>query len=117
MLHKIFKKGIFHKKVEKIEDDEAILKSILFKLGIGCGDNVQNSGEELVFEILKQNFKPPYCIFDVGANKGMFLQSSLRNLPFMKGSGGGGKFIVLSHLFILLGIYHKMIFQKPITLF
>ena len=40
MLHKIFKKDILHNKVEKIEDDEAILKSILFKLGIGCGDNV-----------------------------------------------------------------------------
>ena len=79
LLDRIFKRGVSNKKVEKVEDDEIILKKTLFKLGIGSGDNVQSSGEELVFEILKQHFKAPYCIFDVGANKGMFLQSSLNN--------------------------------------
>lgn len=43
-------------------------------MGIGSGCGVLTSGERVIFNILKQRFKPPYCIFDVGSNKGQFLQ-------------------------------------------
>jgi FkbM family methyltransferase len=44
-----------------------------YMMGIGSGGGVQDSGEQSVFRVLKQ-FQPPYCIFDVGSNKGQFLQ-------------------------------------------
>ena len=48
----------------------------------------------------------------MGANKGMFLQSSFLNLLFMKGSGGGGKFIVLSPLYYTFEILSQNGFSK-----
>lgn len=50
-------------------------------MGIGSGDEVLSSGERAVFQYLRQRFRPPYCIFDVGANAGQFLQLILSNLP------------------------------------
>jgi FkbM family methyltransferase len=49
-------------------------------MGIGAGSLVASSGEQSIFRILKQRIKPPYCIFDVGSNKGQFLQLSLNNV-------------------------------------
>ncbi len=49
-------------------------------MGIGSGGGVFSSGEQTIFHILKQRFNPPYCIFDVGSNKGQFLQLILKNI-------------------------------------
>jgi len=47
--------------------------------GIGSGSSVGDSGEEAVFSRLPTANSTP-CIFDVGANKGQFLQLALRSL-------------------------------------
>jgi len=52
---------------------EKLVIKAQFLMGIGSGGDVQTSGEASVFELLKKRGKPPYCIFDVGANKGQFL--------------------------------------------
>lgn len=49
-------------------------------MGIGSGDGVSASGEHAVFQALKQRLNPPYCIFDIGANKGQFLQLILDHI-------------------------------------
>jgi FkbM family methyltransferase len=49
-------------------------------MGIGSGSKVSASGEKMIFYALKQNLQPPYCIFDVGSNKGQFLNSIIENL-------------------------------------
>lgn len=48
--------------------------------GLGSGTEVHSSGEKILFHVLKQCVITPYCIIDVGANKGQFLQLSLDNL-------------------------------------
>lgn len=49
-------------------------------MGIGSGGAVLSSGEQAIFHVLKQKKKPPYCIFDVGSNKGQFLQLTIENV-------------------------------------
>jgi FkbM family methyltransferase len=51
-----------------------------YLMGIGSGAEVISSGETTMFGVLKQWFPPPYCIFDVGSNKGQFLQLVLDNI-------------------------------------
>ncbi len=51
-----------------------------YLMGIGSGGGVLLSGEQSIFHVLKQRLKPPYCIFDVGSNKGQFLQLILENI-------------------------------------
>ena len=51
-----------------------------YLMGIGSGGGVQFSGEKAIFDILKRKNQPPYCIFDVGSNKGQFLQLILENV-------------------------------------
>lgn len=51
-----------------------------YLMGIGSGSGVQSSGEKAIFDILRQKNRPPYCIFDVGSNKGQFLQLILENI-------------------------------------
>jgi FkbM family methyltransferase len=51
-----------------------------YLMGIGSGSEVSSSGEDAVFRELKQKTNPPYCIFDIGANKGQFLQVALDNI-------------------------------------
>lgn len=46
-------------------------------MGIGSGGDFCNSGEFVVFDLLSRHCQPPYCIFDVGANKGQFLKFTL----------------------------------------
>lgn len=46
-----------------------------FLMGIGSGSGVRfSSGEKVIFDILNKTIKPPFCVFDVGSNKGQFLQ-------------------------------------------
>lgn len=42
-------------------------------MGIGSGSGVESSGERAVLDLLRQNYDPPYCIFDVGSNQGQYL--------------------------------------------
>jgi FkbM family methyltransferase len=56
--------GAIEKKVQSLQE----------LMGIGSGDGVLSSGEQAVFDLLRRKFKSPYCIFDVGANKGQFLR-------------------------------------------
>jgi FkbM family methyltransferase len=49
-------------------------------MGIDSGAGVFVSGERAVFKVLKQKCHPPYCIFDVGSNRGQFLQLLLQNM-------------------------------------
>jgi FkbM family methyltransferase len=51
-----------------------------YLMGIGSASSVIASGEQAVFQLLNQRLKPPYCIFDVGANKGQFLNLILDNI-------------------------------------
>lgn len=54
------------------------LVAFLFQLmGIGTGSSVNSSGEKAVFKELRTS---PCCIFDVGANKGQFLNLATREL-------------------------------------
>ena len=52
-------------------------------LGIGTGSDVNSSGEHAIFETLQNLSRSPsdtLCIFDVGSNKGQFLQLTERSL-------------------------------------
>lgn len=49
-------------------------------MGIGSGGSVLSSGEQAIFRVLKQRVERPYCIFDVGSNKGQFLQLVLSKI-------------------------------------
>lgn len=51
-----------------------------YLLGIGGGSDVLTSGEQGIFDVLALECQPPYCIFDVGANKGQFLNLALSTL-------------------------------------
>jgi len=65
-----FIQGVLEKNVQASQD----------LMGIGSGGGVLSSGEQAIFYVLKQRLKPPYCIFDVGSNKGQFLQLILDNI-------------------------------------
>ncbi|HEY3658134.1 MAG TPA: FkbM family methyltransferase [Steroidobacteraceae bacterium] len=51
-----------------------------YLMGVGSGSDVLSSGEQSIFRVLKQRFRPPYCIFDVGSNRGQFLQVVVDNI-------------------------------------
>lgn len=42
-------------------------------MGIGSGTSPESSGEAGIFPLLLRRRQPPYCVFDVGANRGQFL--------------------------------------------
>lgn len=52
-----------------------------YLMGIGAGGGVMSSGERSIFTLLQSTAKPPYCIFDVGANVGDFIQLANDSLP------------------------------------
>ncbi len=49
-------------------------------MGIGYGRSVGISGEEGAFDLLQREYADPFCIFDVGANKGQYLSLALERL-------------------------------------
>ncbi len=59
-----------------------------FLMGIGAGAGVDSSGEKVLAQKLRQihaKTKQPLCVFDVGANKGQFLNlitDGLQDIPF-----------------------------------
>lgn len=60
---------------------EEIVQTVHILQGLGGGSGeVQTSGERAAIDLLKSKIKPPYCIFDVGANKGQYLNLLLENI-------------------------------------
>ena len=59
---------------------EKRMKYLQDLMGIGSGDAVSSSGEQAMFDLLRRRFDSPYYIFDVGANRGQFLQLVLGNM-------------------------------------
>ncbi len=59
---------------------EKRMKYLQDLMGIGSGDAVSSSGERAMFDLLRRRFDSPYYIFDVGANRGQFLQLVLGNM-------------------------------------
>lgn len=51
------------------------VEGMLYAMGIGSGEAVNSSGEKSVFSLVRRLIRPPYCIFDVGANEGQFLDA------------------------------------------
>jgi len=51
-----------------------------YLMGIGTGGSVEYSGEKSCFKLLIKH-RLPYCIFDIGSNKGQFLQLAIDNMP------------------------------------
>lgn len=49
-------------------------------MGVGSGAGVFSSGERVVFDLLRETAAAPYCIFDVGANRGQFLSLARKSL-------------------------------------
>ena len=68
------------------------INRLLRSVGIGSGSSVLESGEEFILDILKKHTQPPFCIFDVGANQGQYLDMCLKYIT----GGGGGK----NHFFV-----------------
>lgn len=56
------------------------VKISLYLMGVGSGSDVAFSGEGALFDALKERRKPPFCIFDVGSNKGQFLRIALEHI-------------------------------------
>ncbi len=71
---------------------QSVIQKIVFSqflhylIGIGAGSSAVASGEHVLFKLLAQNYAgiQPLCIFDVGANHGLFvemIQQSLSDIP------------------------------------
>lgn len=48
--------------------------------GIGTSGEFCSDGEFTVFRLLAKKCQPPYCIFDVGANRGQFLEYAMKEM-------------------------------------
>lgn len=64
--------------VQKILEKNILVSQYL--MGVGSGAGVKKSGEEVIFKYLSEHVNPPYCILDIGANKGQFLDLALRKI-------------------------------------
>lgn len=49
-----------------------------FLMGIGTVRGPDASGEKVAFDLLRDRCSPPFCVFDVGANKGQYLNLVLK---------------------------------------
>lgn len=77
MLRNILSKCAGNKSAQIILEKNIILS--LYLSGIGSGGGVQNSGEKSILNLLTSK-REPYCIFDVGANKGQYLNMIFKEL-------------------------------------
>ena len=57
-----------------------IIRISQYLIGIGSGNGVNESGEYIIFRLLKKICEPQFCIFDVGSNKGQFLDLALDSI-------------------------------------
>lgn len=65
--------------IQNILEEIVQISHILMGVGTGSSE-VGTSGEKAIFDALKKNVRAPYCIFDVGSNRGQFLQLTLDNI-------------------------------------
>jgi len=77
MLRNIISKCAGNKYAQKILEKNIMFSHYLS--GVGSGGGVQNSGEKSVLDFLTSKSEP-YCIFDVGANKGQYLNMVFNEL-------------------------------------
>ena len=80
---KHFQMKIFGIIVQSYFLQKQIQKTVVFfqqLMGIGMGENIFQSGEEKIVSIILDKFDSPYIIFDIGANKGYFIESIVSNL-------------------------------------
>ena len=49
-------------------------------MGIGTGSGVFSSGEKVILNILLKHYHPPFYVFEVGSNKGQFLELIIKTL-------------------------------------
>ena len=82
ILKKVLKKVLIKASGNRFIQDvlEKKVQFFQYLMGISAGSEVFSSGEQVIVDVLKQKCKPPYCIFDVGANKGQFLGLILDNI-------------------------------------
>ena len=59
---------------------EKHMQTMQYYMGIGSGSGTVSSGERAIFSVLKKRIRPPYCIFDIGSNRGQFLKLILENI-------------------------------------
>ncbi len=64
--------------VQKVLEKNVFI--LQYWMGIGSGSGVSTSGEKRIFNIIEKICTPPLCIFDIGANKGQFLDLALEFL-------------------------------------
>jgi len=82
ILKKVLKKVLIKVSGNRFIQDvlEKNVQALQYLMGMGSGSEVLSSGEQVIVDVLKQKCKSPYCIFDVGANKGQFLGLILDNI-------------------------------------
>jgi FkbM family methyltransferase len=78
LLQKILVRASGNSLVQRMLEFNVLASQYL--LGVGSGTGVFSSGEESIFKLLQQKSNPPYCIFDVGANQGQFLNLTLSQI-------------------------------------
>ena len=76
--------GLYHDFLAKISGNTlmqrflaAQVRSMNHARGIGTSGDFSTDGEFVVFDLIRKNCQPPYCIFDVGSNSGQFLEHVL----------------------------------------
>ena len=82
--------GIYKSFLTRISGNSAVQRLLAEQVrilnharGIGTSGNISDDGEFIVFDLLLKNYRPPYCIFDVGSNRGQFLCSkTLRDVLY-----------------------------------
>lgn len=60
---------------------ELLLSKLERRLGIGCGGNINRSGETVVFYLLSKIPLEMITIFDVGSNVGDYTEMAIKHLP------------------------------------
>ena len=70
MVRNIVSKLAGNKYAQKILEKNIVFSHYLS--GVGSGGGVQDSGEKSILDFLNSK-REPYCIFDVGANKGQYI--------------------------------------------
>jgi FkbM family methyltransferase len=81
--YKIFNKFTRYKIIQLLLEKNIQISQ--YFMGIGSGGEVASSGENVIFQVLMNQCEAPYCIFDIGANKGQYvqvLQSTLKNRQY-----------------------------------
>ena len=72
LLKNVLKRITGNRLSQRLLDKNATLS--LFLLGVGAGGDAASSGERIVPQLLRREYVPPFCVFDVGSNVGQYLK-------------------------------------------